>query len=252
MLCLTRTQSAVPATKSALRGSPRAVPATKSAHGGSPSCDCHEICTSRFTKCCVCHGLCTSRFTKCYACHELCTSRFTKCCACHEIYMSRITTCCDCHEICTSRFTKCCTCHEICKRATCPKVTIHCTCHGIRAPHVQSAAPATKSALRSTAAPIPCTCHERSTLDHQSTRFPLRLPRKVTTMCENAHGNTTRAQSRQALAAATQISRACAVEMHFDDFQRHECTVNSSELAGHARALQRSKHQLLFYCRKNP
>ena len=38
-----------------------------------------------------------------------------------------------------------------------------------------------------------CTCHEKPTLDHQNTRFPLRLPRKVTTMCEHAHGATTRA-----------------------------------------------------------
>ena len=118
--------------------------------------------------------------------------------------------------------------------------------------HVQSAAPATKTALRSKTAPIPCTCHEKSTLKHQNTRFPLRLPRKVTTMYENAHGTTTRAQSREALAPATQISRACAVEMHFEDFERHECTVNSSELASHARALQRSKHQLLYTYRKNP
>ena len=71
-------------------------------------------------------------------------------------------------------------------------------------------------------------------------------------MCENAHGATTRAQSLEAQAAATQISRACAVEMHFEDFERHECTVNSNELAVHARALQRSKHQLLFTYRKNP
>ena len=32
----------------------------------------------------------------------------------------------------------------------------------------------------------------------------------------------------------------------------HECTVNSSESAAHARALQRSKHQLPFPYRKNP
>ena len=50
-------------------------------------------------------------------------------------------------------------------------------------------------------APIPCTCHEKSTLDHENTRFPLHLPRKVTTMCENAHGTTTRAQSLEAPAA---------------------------------------------------
>ena len=42
--------------------------------------------------------------------------------------------------------------------------------------HVQSVAPATKTAFRSKAAPIPCTCHGKSTLEHQSTRFPLRLP----------------------------------------------------------------------------
>ena len=88
--------------------------------------------------------------------------------------------------------------------------------------HVQSAEPATKTAFRSKTAPIPCTCHEKSTLEHQNTRFPLRLPRKAATMCENAHGTTTRAQSLEAPAAATQILRACAVEMHFD-FESHEC-----------------------------
>ena len=45
---------------------------------------------------------------------------------------------------------------------------------------VQSAAPATRSAYRSNTAPIRCTCHEKSTLDHQNTRLPLPLPRKVT------------------------------------------------------------------------
>ena len=71
------------------------------------------------------------------------------------------------------------------KRPTCPKVTIHCTCH-----EIQSAAPATESAFQSNAGPIPCACHEKSALDHQNMRFPLRLPRKVTTMSENAHGTT--------------------------------------------------------------
>ena len=89
-------------------------------------------------------------------------------------------------------------------------------------------------------------------LDHQNTRFPLRLPRKVITMCENAHGATARAQSRQALTAAAQISRACAVEMHFEDFERHECTVNSSELAVNARAPQRSKHSCLTTTVRTP
>ena len=40
-------------------------------------------------------------------------------------------------------------------------------------------------------------------------------------------------------AAAKQILRACAVEMHFEDFERRECTVNSSELAGHGCATPR-------------
>ena len=48
-------------------------------------------------------------------------------------------------------------------------------------------------------------------------------------------------------ATGPQISRACAVEM------QHECTANSSELAVHARAPQRSKHSCLTidYYRKN-
>ena len=64
-------------------------------------------------------------------------------------------------------------------------------------------------------------------------------------MYENAHGTTARAQSRQTHAPATQISRACEVEMQFGDFERHERSANSSELAVHARALHRSKKQLL-------
>ena len=115
-------------------------------------------------------------------------------------------------------------------------------CRGALNHFLQSAVPATKTVLRSKTAPIPCTCHEKSTLEHQSTRFPLRLPRKVITMCENAHGTTTRAQSLEAPAAGPQILRACAVEMHIDDVERHECTVNSNKLAGHGRAAHLSRH----------
>ena len=61
-------------------------------------------------------------------------------------------------------------------------------------------------------------------------------------MRTDAHGATTRAQSLEAPTADTQIQRACAVEMHIDDVERHECTVNSSELAAHARAAHLSKH----------
>ena len=204
-------------------------------------CTCHEICTSRFTKCCACHEICTSRFTKCCACHEICTSRFTKCCACHEICTSRFTKRCTCHEICTSRFTKCCTCNETCKRATCPKVTIHCTCHEIRAPR------------RSPPCPKRCTCHENC-ISKQNSSDPLHLSRKVATMYQNAHGATTRAQSPEAPAAGPHlfVSLRSRSAHYIDNVERHECTVNSSELAGHARALQRSKHQLLFHYRKNP
>ena len=115
----------------------------------------------------------------------------------------------------------------------------------MKSDHVQSSAPATTTAFPSKSAPIPCTCHEKSTLERPNTRFPLRLPRKVTTMYQNVHGATTRAQSLEAPAAGRQILRACAVEMRIDDVERHECTVNSDESAAHARALQRSKHQLL-------
>ena len=164
-------------------------------------CACHKICASRFTKRCACHEISASRFTKRRTCREICTSRFTKRCTCHEICASRFTKRCACNEICTPRSTKLkyCACHEVCKRATWPKVTIHCTCHKSgrledHHPVERAAPPATKSPLRSKAAPICCACH-------QNTRFPLRLPRKVTTMSENGRGAATRAQSRQAPAA---------------------------------------------------
>ena len=39
---------------------------------------------------------------------------------------------------------------------------------------VQNAEPATKSALQCKATTIPCNCHEKSPLNYQNTRFPLR------------------------------------------------------------------------------
>ena len=107
--------------------------------------------------------------------------------------------------------------------------------------HVQSAVPARKSTLPNKTALIPCACHDKSALNHENTRFPCHLPRKMTTMCENAHDTTTRALSLEAPAAPTQISRACAAEMHFEDIEWHECTVNRSELAAHARTLTSPK-----------
>ena len=70
--------------------------------------------------------------------------------------------------------------------------------------HVQSAAPATKTACRIKTAPIPWACHEKSNLKHENMRFPLRLPRKVTIMRGNARDTTTRAQSLEAPAQGTQ------------------------------------------------
>ena len=61
-------------------------------------------------------------------------------------------------------------------------------------------------------------------------RFPLRLPRKGdrhVQKCARRHNES---------AVATSTRR----EMHVDDFERNEWTVNSIELAAHARATQRS------------
>ena len=58
-------------------------------------------------------------------------------------------------------------------------------------------------------------------------------------MSENARSTTARAESREAPARAKPILQAGAVEMHFEDFERHDCTVNSSELAGHVGATPR-------------
>ena len=210
------------------------MPPTKSALRGSPCkcCVCHEIYTSRFTKCCTCHEVCTSRFTKCCAYTTKSTLRFTKCCACHETHRGSQS---------AARATK---------SANEPHVQklrfINRTCHEIRA------------ARRSRPCPKYCTRHKICTLRSKTapvTKFDVEPPKhevslalatKSDRMYEHAHGTTTRAQSREALAPATQISRACAVQMHFDDCGRHECTVNSSELAVDVGALQRSKHQLLY------
>ena len=211
----------MPAAKSVLRGSPSAAPATKSAHRGSQSA---VPATSRFTKCCTCHEICTSRLTKCCACFKV----HQMLCLPRNLSPSAVpaTKSANKPHVQKSRFSAPVTKSEL--------LDDH---H-----HVQSAAPATKTAFRSKTAPIPCACHEKSTLEHQNTRFPLHLPRKLTTMYQNAHGTTTRAQSPEAPATGRQILRACAVEVHIDDVERHECTVNSNELAGHARAEQRSKH----------
>ena len=187
-----------------------------------------RICTSRFTKCCACHKICTSRFTKYCACHEICTSRFTKCCACYvnlhfEVQSATPATKSVLQGPQSIRYCSCHLPHVEKSRCTAPvtkseRVEDH---H-----HVHSAASATKSALQSKPLRSLASVTKSRLWTTKSTRFPLHLPRKVTTMSQNAHGTTTRAQSRQAPAAPTQTLRAwaSAVKMHSEDFERHECT----------------------------
>ena len=171
-------------------------------------------------ECCACHE--TSRFAKSCACHEICTSRFTKCCACHDEVdkvlclprnLQRLP-----RNLQTSHMPKSHGSLQISQNQGMPKITT--------TSHVQSAAPATKSALRSKTAPIPCTCHEKSTS---------RLPsRKVTIPCPKMCVATQRERGREK--HRLQPPRFCEPaqsEVRFEDFERHACTVNSSELAGH-------------------
>ena len=77
--------------------------------------------------------------------------------------------------------------------------------------HVQSSAPATKSELD---APISCARHEKSTLDHQDTRFP--LPRKVITKscktCTPPPSSTVPGQ---------RFARSCAEKLHLEISERN-------------------------------
>ena len=79
--------------------------------------------------------------------------------------------------------------------------------------------------------PISCTCHEKSTLDHRSMRFPLRLPRKVTTKSKNAHGATTRAHLCRAPSRGQRFARPCAAQQKslgdFGTFRR-ACAAKTS------------------------
>ena len=133
----------------------------------------------------------------------------------------------------------------------------------------QSAVPATKSALRGSQNAVTATKSSlrgsqvlylpRNLQFEVSRSDPLHLSRKVdfgvpkhemslapATKSDPRVRKPARHHNESAVATSARcgILRACAVEM--------QCTVNSSELAAHARALQRSKHQLLFYYRKTP
>ena len=91
-----------------------------------------------------------------------------------------------------------------------------------------SAAPATKSAP--SAAPARKSANEpHTTSDHQTRK------------CAQRHNES-------AVVRSTRPEHPDFVSLR----SRNECTVNSNELAGHARALQRSEHQLPFPYRKNP
>ena len=113
--------------------------------------------------------------------------------------------------------------------------------------HVQSAAPATKSALRSKAALIPCTLHLSRKVDFGPPKHEVSLPPATKSdhhvrKCARHHNESAVTTSTT---AATQILRACTVEMHFEDFKRRECTVHSSELAGHGCATPTIRHRCL-------
>ena len=191
-------------------------------------CTCGKICTSRFTKSCACHEICTSRLTKCFACHEICSSGFTTCFACHEVCTSRFTKCCAFHEICTFRWTKCCVGHQsafqdshgaaltrrFAARASKDNIKIpkrsfraisesepHVGFHDSKVLHLprnlhfevkplRSFSPVTKSLLWTT----------------KDTRFPLRLPREVTTMSENVR-KCARHHYESAVATSTRSSQ---------------------------------------------
>ena len=156
-----------------------------------------------------------------------------------------------CHEICTS-----CACHEICTTKSAlrgsqstapatksanephvqkiPKVTTHCACHEIRAPRRSPPKALHRCTSHETCiAPIPCACQEKSTLEHQNTRFPLRLPRKVTTMSENARGATNESAVTTSTCRGQADSASLRSRNALRGFREYECTANNSEFAGH-------------------
>ena len=156
--------SAVPVTKSALRASPSAVRATKSALRASPS-------AAPVTKSALRGSPSAAPATK--SAHRGSQNAAPATKSAHRGSQSAVPATKSANEphVQKSRFTAPVTKSEL--------LDDH---H-----HVQSAAPATKTVLRSKTAP---------------------MPRKVITMYQNARVATTRAQSRQAPAAGPQIQRS--------------------------------------------
>ena len=78
---------------------------------------------------------------------------------------------------------------------------------------------------------------DESTWDHHRGRFPLRWPQIIVTAKSAKARAANEGQAKNAPAPAHQFLRACAVEMHFEDFKVNECTVDSNDLpvesAGH-------------------
>lgn len=108
------------------------------------------------------------------------------------------------------------------KGATCPTFMIHCTCHENSTPNTNakpkalhlprnlqievqpSRSPATKSRLRTTKTRrFPCACHKKWC---SRGKCPLQ---------------------------PTRLREPPALEVHFENLERHECAANSLELAGH-------------------
>ena len=189
---------------------------------------CHEICTSRFTKCCTCHEICTSRFTKCCACHEICASRVAECCACQprNLHIEGHRVLCLPRNLPRTHISKSHDSLRLSRNLSSLTITaMSKVLHLPRKLHfegkqLRSLSPVTKSRPWSTSL-APATKsdpHVRKCARHHN---------------ESAVARSTRRGHPDA---------ACAVEVHMDDVKRHECSVNSSESAAHARAEQRSKH----------
>ena len=171
----------------------------------------NEICTSKSTEYCACHEVCASRFAS-----QPLPTRFAA--RALPKTMSRCLSAAFARD--SLRLISENEPHVQKSRFTAPATkSEHAEDH-----HVQGTAPATKSVHRHKAAPTSCSCHGRSALDHQSMRFPLRLPRRVIAKSENGHRTTTRVQSRRAPARAQQILQTCAAEMHFQDLEVNERT----------------------------
>ena len=127
------------------------------------------------------------------ACHKVCTHIKIQCASQQNTWKTRSR----CQDEVFAQYTS--------KRATCIKFTTHCSHKEIRAHQRPPPSPERHEIYTSNQgfqSPAP----PRKVDFKQTTKT-----REVTTKFANAHGTTTRAQTRKSLV------QACAVEMHFED-----------------------------------